>query len=180
MYKEGIMNVVGYVRHSPDTSDLESVFAQSEHIRRWVADTANTLISVCQDHHPSTTPLDRPGFRALLEIARSEDADAVVIANLAALSPDVMTQEVILQDLRDAGVTIIATEDSDIQALQNSDHDLARMIVRDVVSRVAEYHAAFGSSREPAPTQESEVVERPKQRTTGTTEVVVELRAPTA
>lgn len=172
MKTKGIMNVVGYVRHSPGRSDPDSAFAQSERIRRWAADTSSQLISVCQDHQ-SSSPTERPGFKALLDIVRSNSADAVVIANLVALSPDIMTQEIMIQDLRDAGVTVIATDEADVETLQNSAENHARMLVRDVVARVAEHQRAFGTSlTEAAAVAASE----PEREETGPTEVVVKLR----
>jgi len=104
---------------------------------------------------------------------RSNSADAVVIANLVALSPDIMTQEIMIQDLRDAGVTVIATDEADVETLQNSAENHARMLVRDVVARVAEHQRAFGTSlTEAAAVAASE----PEREETGPTEVVVKLR----
>lgn len=146
------MKIAGYVRQTPGRTDPDTAFAQSERIRRWVLDSGNELIAVCQDHHSSSAPTDRPGFKALLDIARSQGADAIVLSNLAALSPDKMTQEVMIQDLRNAGATVIATEESDIEVLQSGADDHARMVVRDVLSRVAEYREAFGLSGDSEPT----------------------------
>ncbi len=171
------MKIAGYVRQTPGRTDPDTAFAQSERIRRWVLDTANELIAVCQDHHASSAPTDRPGFKALLDIARSHGADAVVVANLSALSPDKMTQEIMIQDLRSAGATVIATDEDDLNALQEGSDDHARMLVRDVLSRVEEYRLAFGLSGEVEPTVVASTItpilpdERP------TTDVVVKLIA---
>jgi len=174
------MKIAGYVRQTPGRKDPDSAFSQSERIRRWVADTSNELIAVCQDHHAASAQTDRPGFRALLEIARSNNADAVVIANLSALSPDKMTQEIMIQDLLRAGTTVIATDAADIAALQASEDDHARMLVRDVLSRVAEYREAFGLSGEVEPSVQPAVVNPDLTLATKTTDVVVELIAPGA
>jgi DNA invertase Pin-like site-specific DNA recombinase len=145
------MKIAGYVRQTPGRTDPDTAFAQSERIRRWTLDTANDLIAVCQDHHASSAPIDRPGFKALLDIARSGGADAVVVANLAALSPDKMTQEIMIQDLRAAGATIIATDKDDVEVLRTGADDHTRMVVRDILSRVDDYRSAYGLSGDVEP-----------------------------
>lgn len=174
------MKIAGYVRQTPGRTDPDTAFAQGERIRRWVLDTANELIAVCQDHHASSAPMDRPGFRALLDIARSQNADAVLVANLDALSPDKMTQEIMLEDIRSAGATVIATEDEDIQVLQSSEHDHTRMLVRDVLARVDEYRNAFGLSQEAEHSVQIAPVNPELSVARETTDVVVKLIAPGA
>lgn len=180
MHEEGIMRVAGYVRQTPGRADPDTAFAQGERVRRWVLDTANELIAVCQDHHASSAAMDRPGFKALLDIVRSNGADAVVVANLAALSPDKMTQEIMIQDIRAAGATIIATDNDDIEMLRTGEHDHARMVVRDVLARIAEYRSAFGLSSHADPTVEAAVISPLDADAGGSTDVVVELIVPRA
>jgi DNA invertase Pin-like site-specific DNA recombinase len=174
------MNIAGYVRQTPGRTDPDTAFAQSERIRRWVLDTSNELIAICQDHHAASAPMDRPGFKALLDIARSGGADAVVVANLSALSPDKMTQEIMIQDLRTAGATIIATEPEDVIALRGAENDHARMLVRDVLSRIGEYRSAFGLSRDVEPSVESAELTPITADVKETRDVVVKLIAPGA
>jgi DNA invertase Pin-like site-specific DNA recombinase len=172
------MKIAGYVRQTPGRTDPDTGFAQSERIRRWVLDSANELIAVCQDHHSSSSPSDRPGFKALLDISRSEGVDAVVVANLSALSPDKMTQEIMIQDLRTAGVTVIATEPTDVAALSLAEDDHARMLVRDVLSRIEEYRSAFGLSGDVEPSVKAANLTPVTAVPTETTDVVVKLIAP--
>ncbi|MFV1969399.1 MAG: recombinase family protein [Acidimicrobiia bacterium] len=174
------MRIAGYVRQTPGRTDPDTAFAQSERIRRWVADTSNELIAVCQDHHAASAPSDRPGFKALLDIARSQDADAVVVASLSALSPDKMTQEIMIQDLASAGATLIATDEADIAALQGADDDHARMLVRDILARFAEYIEAFGLSGEVEPSVQASAITPIAPNPKETTDVVVELIVPRA
>jgi DNA invertase Pin-like site-specific DNA recombinase len=180
VHKEGIMKIAGYVRQTPGRTDPDTAFAQSERIRRWVLDSANELIAVCQDHHASSAPTDRPGFKALLDIVRSHGADAAVVANLSALSPDKMTQEIMIQDLRSAGATVIATDDEDIETLLTSENDHARMLVRDVLARIEEYREAFGLSQEVEPSVQAADIDPHLSVTQETTDVVVKLIAPGA
>lgn len=138
------MRVAGYIRQIPGTEQADTAFAQSERIRRWVRDTGNELVATCQDEGFAAATADRTGYRALLDIVRSSSTDAVVIANLEALSSDKMLQEIMLADLRSSGVTVIATDEADIEALRDAADDPARIVVRDVVAKVAEYREAFG------------------------------------
>lgn len=180
MHEEGIMRVAGYVRQTPGRADPDTAFAQGERVRRWVLDTGNELIAVCQDHHASSAAMDRPGFKALLDIVRSNGADAVVVANLAALSPDKMTQEIMIQDVRSGGATVIATDEGDIEALRAGEDDHARMVVRDVLARFAEYRSAFGLSGDIEPMVEASEISPVDTDIRGTTDVVVELIVPQA
>jgi len=142
------VQVAGYVREAPGRGQSDTAFTQTERIRRWALDTGNDVIAVCQDRRSAASPDDRPGYRALLEIVRSGSADAVVISSLAALSPDKMLQEIMIVDLRNAGATVIATEEADLAALGAAGSDHTRLVVRDVVAKVAEYREAFGLSGE--------------------------------
>jgi DNA invertase Pin-like site-specific DNA recombinase len=174
------MKIAGYVRQTPGRTDPDTAFAQSERIRRWVLDSANELIAVCQDHHASSAPTDRPGFKALLDIVRSDGADAIVVANLAALSPDKMTQEIMIQDLKAAGATVIATDEADIEVLRSGAGDHARVVVRDVLSRVEEYRSAFGLSGEVEPAVQASPIKPVVHESGEVTDVVVNLIAPGA
>ncbi|MFV1998955.1 MAG: recombinase family protein [Acidimicrobiia bacterium] len=169
------MNIAGYVRQTPGRTDPDSAFAQSERIRRWAKDAGHDVIAICQDHHSLTSPTDRPGFRALLEIVRSEGADAVVVGNLNALSPDIMMQEIMLVDIRTAGCNIIATEPEDLELLLNTENDYARMVVRDTMAKVHEYFKAYGLTGINEPTVLPASILADDMETSETTDVVIEL-----
>ena len=142
------MRIAGYVRQTPGRKDPDTAFAQSERIRRWARDTGNELIAMCQDHHSSSANTDRPGFKTLLDIVRSGAVDAVVIADLAALSPDKVLQEIMISDIRANDATVIATGEDDLALLAEAGDDHTRLVVRDIVSKVRDYHAAFGVSHD--------------------------------
>ena len=48
------MRIAGYVREIPGHEQADTAFAQSERIRRWVRDTGNDLIAMCQDTKAAT------------------------------------------------------------------------------------------------------------------------------
>ncbi len=138
------MRIAGYVRQAPGLSDPDTAFAQSERVRRWVRDTGNELIAICQDHQDASRLSDRPGFKALLAMVRSGGVDAVLLATLSALSPDKILQEIMIEDIRSTGTGVIAVSEEDLTLLQDGGDDHTRIVVRDVVARVAEYHEEFG------------------------------------
>ncbi|NOY55021.1 MAG: recombinase family protein [Actinobacteria bacterium] len=143
------MRVVGYVRELSDRSHGGSIFAQSERIRRWSSEQGYQLLAMCQDvRSPSGEPLDE-GFRALLEIVGAGHADAIVVPSLEAFSSDLLIQEVILQDLRDRGVRVISTAEADVEVLADARVDAARLLIRDVLARRAEYERAMGTPASP-------------------------------
>ena len=172
------MKIAAYVRQTPGRTDPDTAFAQGERIRRWARDTANELVITCQDDHTATDPADRPGFKALLDVVRAGNVDAVLIGSLSALSPDKVMQEIMLTDLRAAGVTVIATDEDDLEALRDGGDDHTRMVVRDIVAKLDSYRDAFGLSGDQEPSVDG--ADAPKAAgTTETTDVVVELIAPT-
>lgn len=166
------MRIAGYVRDTPGQGGSDTAFAQSERIRRWVKDSGNELVTMCQDHHTAVSPADRPGFKALLDVVRNSNADSVVVASLDAFSPDKVMQEIMITDIRACGVTLIATNDEDLEIIRDAGEDHARMVVRDIVARVSEYSEAFGLSGSKVPTVKAD-------DGSNTTDVVVKLIAPT-
>ena len=144
------MRVVGYIREAPSLEEGETAFAQSERIRRWAADSGHHLIATCQDGRDPTQPLGRDGYRALLDIARSGNADAMVVAGLEVLSPDKITQEIMLDYLRGLGLTIISTNEPDHDELLDVPDDHTRLVVRDVIAKVGLYRREFAEPARPA------------------------------
>lgn len=178
------MRVVGYVREAPGLRDGDTAYAQTEQIRRWTAELGHVLVAVCRDTRTPGTPLSRYGYRALLGIVRSGDADAVVLQDLSILSPDKVFQEVMIDDVTNAGATVIPLDEADTEALQNAASDHTRLIVRDVLAKVRAYRTDFGFEDEPlAPDdQRSDVIVRliPSQQLDQTEESAAQAARPTA
>lgn len=172
------MNIAGYARETPGRGQADTAFAQSERIRRWVRDSGNELIAICQDNR-TAPPTERPGYRSLLEIVRSGSADAVLVATLEAISPDKVDQEIAIVDIRAAGATFISTDERDLTVLRDGHEDHIRLVVRDVVSKVADYRSAYGLSGADEPTVEPIGPDVPESTGEDHRNVVVELIAPT-
>jgi hypothetical protein len=94
---------------------------------------------VCQDVRTPGRELGRQGFRALLGIVSAGQVDAVVLPELSVLSPDKVTQEIMLWDLRRRAVTVVTTEESEVAALEDPPRDGSRMLLRDVLSKIGDY-----------------------------------------
>jgi DNA invertase Pin-like site-specific DNA recombinase len=137
------VRVVGYVREASSLAEGETAFAQGERIRRWTSDSGHHLVATCQDGRDPTQPLGRDGFRALLNIARSGNADALVVSELSVLSSDKVAQEIMLDCLRSLGLTIVSTNEPDHNELLEVPEDHTRLVVRDVIAKVDEFRREF-------------------------------------
>jgi DNA invertase Pin-like site-specific DNA recombinase len=118
--------------------DADPAFVQGEAIRAWVRKTGHNLISICQDVRQEGHALGRDGYQALLGIVAGKGVDGVVVPGLSALSPDLMTQEIIIWDLRRRGVTLMSIDESDHKLLLTPTKE--RLLMRDVLARLEDYH----------------------------------------
>ncbi len=171
------MRVVGYVRDAPGPTETEPAFAQSERIRKWVHETGHQLVALCQDVRTPGHTLGRDGFRALLGIVSSGEVDAVVVPDLTALSPDKVTQEIMLWDLRSRGVLVLSTNDDDQAVLTNPPAEQIRLIVRDVLAKVAIHTDAMATGTQPGPAPGS-APDGGEDETGDDSDVIIELISP--
>lgn len=81
---------------------------------------------------------DRPGLAALLDRVESNGVRVVLVENASRLARDLMVSEVILQQLRDAGCTVIDC-DSGTNLVDEADDDPTRRLIRQVLGAVAEF-----------------------------------------
>jgi len=132
------VRVVGYVRELYGPEDADPAFVQGEAIRAWVRNTGHNLISICQDVRQQGHGLGRDGYQALLGIVAGRGVDGVVVPELSALSPDLITQEIIIWDLRRRGVSVMSIDESDHKALLAPTKE--RLLMRDVLARLEDYH----------------------------------------
>lgn len=143
------MNVVGYICEPSSAESGDTMFAQSERIRRWIARNGHQLVAVCQD--TATTRRNLDGFRALLGIAARGQADLVVIPGLPVLSPDKVVQEMMLMRLRSHGLAVASTEEADQEELSEPTADPARMLIRDILHRIDDYRPLLEADPEIPP-----------------------------
>ncbi len=176
------MRVVGYVRDTPDPSEAEPAFAQAERVRRWINDSGHQLVAVCQDVRTAGRPLGRDGFRAMIGILGTGEAEAVLVPSLDALSPDKVAQEIMLWDLRARGVAVISAAETDLDLLADPPSDSIRILIRDVLAKVATHVEMVGAPvipmTEPA-APGLPIATEPQEEAIDDSDVVVELIPPT-
>lgn len=80
---------------------------------------------------------NRPGLAALLDRVESNGVKVVLVENATRLARDLMVSEVILQQLTDAGCTVVAA-DSGTDLSADTD-DPTRRLIRQVLGAVAEF-----------------------------------------
>ncbi len=131
------MRVVGYIREA--SADGEPAFAQSEQIRRWIGENGHRLVALCQDVRTPGHAVGREGLQSIVGIISAGQVDAVVVPSLATLSPDKVTQEVIMWDIRSHGVTLLSTELGDLEQLADPPTDNVRLLVRDVLAKASRF-----------------------------------------
>jgi DNA invertase Pin-like site-specific DNA recombinase len=130
------MRIAGYIRERPAAAGGEPAFAQAERIRRYAADHAHDLVTVCQDAATPGRTDTTAGFRALLAVVASGAVETVVVASVDALGDDVETQEVLAWELRRRDVGVVSTRAGDSMLLDADTDDGVRRTARRVLERV--------------------------------------------
>lgn len=90
---------------------------------------------------------DRVGFLRALTLARDGDADAIGIASLVELDPDLVVQELLLAEARASRVAVVSAEPADEGQLCDPPHDPARALVRRVIEAFPRFQGEMRSLR---------------------------------
>ena len=141
------MRVVGYIREA--SADSEPAFAQSEQIRRWINEHGHRLVSLCQDVRSPGHAVGREGLQSIVGIVSAGQVDAVVVPTLLTFSPDKVSQEVILWELRAHGITVLSTDPADIAQLADPPADNVRLMIRDVLAKSTRFAEILRSPATP-------------------------------
>ena len=136
------MRVVGYIREA--SADGEPAFAQSEQIRRWVNENGHRLIALCQDVRTPGHAVGRDGLQSIVGIISAGHVDAVVVPSLTTFSPDKVSQEVVMDGLRQYGIAVLSADKADIPNLADPPSDNARLVIRDVLAKAARFDKILG------------------------------------
>jgi DNA invertase Pin-like site-specific DNA recombinase len=123
------MQVVGYLRAVPGIEGGR-IYAQGEAVREWARRSNAVVVATFQDDDGTVAG---PGLRALMR-ALSDEIDAVVVADAAALAADAIGQEALRRILSEHGVGVVAADG----ALEGGDDLPLRQVVRDVLDRSEE------------------------------------------
>jgi hypothetical protein len=84
-------------------------------------------------------------LQALVGIVAAGQVDAVVTPTLETLSPDKITQEVMVWDLRRHGVSVLSTDDEELPLLEDPSADQIRILVRDVLAKADRHDELVGA-----------------------------------
>jgi len=177
------VRVVGYVRDTPDPAEAEPAFAQAERVRRWIKDSGHQLVAICQDVRTAGRTLGRDGYRAMMGVLGTGEAEAILVPSLDALSPDKVTQEIMLWDLRARNIAVLSATETDLELLADPSPDSLRILIRDVLAKVVDHVGMVGTGAIPLSEPETpslppiEEVEETDDNDEGG--VVVELIPPT-
>lgn len=147
------MRLVGYVRESTTASETDSAYAQSDRIRRTATEGGHSLVAVCQDVPRPGVEQARDGYLALLGVIDAGQVDGVVVSSLQALSADMISQEVMIWDLRRRGAVVVSASEDDVGALSQPSADRSRALVREVLARVDTYRESLGRPAPPVAVQ---------------------------
>src|SRR6266404_1838086 len=112
---------------------------QRDAIARYAKSQGIEVVNEYRDEGVSgTRELDnREGLRDLLTRIRANGVRLVLVENATRLARDLMVSEVILRELRDAGVSVIAADSG--TDLTVDDDDPTRKLIRQVLGAVAEF-----------------------------------------
>ena len=135
--KGNTVRVVGYIREA--SAEGEPAFAQSEKIRRWINENGHRLVALCQDVRTPGHPVGREGLQSIVGIISAGQVDAVVVPSLNTFANDKITQEVVMSAIRATGVTLLSTDNADVDQLSDPPTDQVRLLVRDVLAKQARF-----------------------------------------
>ena len=112
---------------------------QRDAVTRFAKGNGYEIVDEFRDNGVSgTTELEeRPGLAALLDRVEHNHVRTVLVENASRLARTLMVQEVIISQLRDAGVRVIAVDSgTDLTA---SDDDPTRTLIRQVLGAVSQF-----------------------------------------
>lgn len=118
---------VGYTRLSQDSDT--SIDHQKDSIREFCADHGYELLDIYNDGERSSGFDDsRPEYQKMLVRVEDDDIDAIVVDSRSRLSRDRRERSMLLHDMEDLGVTVIASEQGDEIDMDDEEAWLIEMI----------------------------------------------------
>jgi DNA invertase Pin-like site-specific DNA recombinase len=114
---------------------------QEQSIRAWAQSHSLRVEHVYFDEGVSGALEDRP---ALAEAMREMKAgDVLVVARLDRLARDLITQELLLRDIRRRGADVVSCAEGEQTFLAEDPNDPSRKLVRQLLGAIAEYDRAM-------------------------------------
>lgn len=148
--------VVAYVRTGADQTGEPSApwrtpeaRAHTAAIERWASAAGRVVVTTATDRAGAGLEhiADRVGFLKALEIVRDGRADAVCVDGLASLDPDMVIQELLLDEARRVGVKVVSAQPQDDASLAETPDDERRALVRRVIRTMPAFLGELRSLR---------------------------------
>jgi len=129
---------VSYLRVSGKGQvDGDGFDRQRDAIAQFATAAGYVLLEEYRDEGVSGTKelADRPGLAAILDRVENNGVKVVIVERADRLARDLMVSEVILQQFRDAGATVLTAEGTDL----TNDDDPTKALIRQVLAAVAQF-----------------------------------------
>ncbi len=129
---------IGYVRVSTvGQGDGHGPEIQRAAIEAWARERGVELLEVLTDVGISGAVLERPGLDRALRALRP--GETLVVYRLDRLARDLVTQELLLRELRRRGAEVASCSEAEQAYLSDDPADPARKLIRQVLGAVAEF-----------------------------------------
>jgi DNA invertase Pin-like site-specific DNA recombinase len=140
--------LIGYLRQPGNrtTGRLHSLDEQREAITAWARKKRHRVAAFVEDP-PGASLGDRPGLAEAMLALGDEGIDGLVVAQLASLDDDLVTQEQLLAEIRRTGARVFALSQEEAGALGAKPPDSSRSLVREVLTTAAANEASIAVLR---------------------------------
>lgn len=137
---------LGYVRVSTNgQADGYGLDIQQSTIIDYVGKTRGGLLRMFEDKGVSGRITDRPGLGDLLRFINP--GDVVIVPRLDRLARDLISQELLLAEIRRRGGTLVSCAEGEQAYLDDTEDDPSRKLIRQVLGAVSEYERAMVALR---------------------------------
>jgi DNA invertase Pin-like site-specific DNA recombinase len=138
-----LLSYAAYLRVSTDRQAEEGLglVAQDKAIRALLRERRVKPSRFYEDRGVSGAVEDRPALSDLLQAVGP--GDVVVVARLDRLARDLLTQEVLLRDIRQRGADVVSCSSAESDYLRDDPHDPTRKLIRQVLGAVSEFERAL-------------------------------------
>lgn len=142
MSTKAVLRVIAYLRVSGASQlDGDGFPRQLDACTKFCLGNELELVTAIEERaiSGSADSADRPGFMKVLDYAQQNGIEAIVVERLDRLARDLMVQELLLKEIRDAGLKLYAADQGALVDLASNDVDPTRKLIRQVLGAVSEW-----------------------------------------
>jgi hypothetical protein len=139
------MRLVAYASVSTERERWKgSLLEQQRVVQAWADREKHRMVASFADEAPADLDSfpEREGLGNALEALKHHKADALVIEHLDRLSPSLVLQELLMEEIERSGARVLSTDPEDAPALADPPQDARRALVREVVRTAPAYERA--------------------------------------